>query len=101
MSYERVCKATEREEYHTKMLDSLLDHNDRHVTSLSSKSFQEAVIRVLTETKEEEKDAKRNINIITEDTLFHPPLTINTQRKDTNESNERRIASEIHAETIK
>ena len=38
------------EEYYTKMLDSLPDHNDRHITPLSSKKLQETVIRVMAET---------------------------------------------------
>ena len=53
MSYERECMATSREEYYTKMLDYLLDHNDRHGKPLSSKQLQEAVSRVMVETEEE------------------------------------------------
>ena len=52
MSYERACIANVREEYYTKMLDSLLDHNDCHGTPLSSKNLQEAVSRVMSETEE-------------------------------------------------
>ena len=56
----------------------------------------------MTETEEEECDAKRNANNVTMDTLFnHPPVTINTQRKNANIKNERRIYSNILAETIK
>ena len=35
------------------------------------------------------------------DNLFQSPFTINTQRKNANNTNERRISSEILAETIK
>ena len=93
--------ANVREEYFTKMLDSLLDHNDRHGTPLSSKKLQEAVSRVMAETEEEEKYAKRNVNNVTMDTLYQYPVTINIQRKYANVKNERQIASDIHAETIK
>ena len=95
MSYERACMSTAREEYYTKMLDSLHDDNDRHGTPLFSKNLQEAVIRVI---EEEEKDTERNVTM---DDLFHSPITINTQRKDPNVTNERQISSSIHAETIK
>ena len=47
--------ATQREEYYTDILNSLLKHNNRHGTSLSSKNLQEAVSRVM---EEKEKDAK-------------------------------------------
>ena len=70
VSYERACMATAREENYTKMLDSLLDYNDRHGTPLSSKNLQEAVRRFMAETEDEEKDAKRNINNITMYILF-------------------------------
>ena len=52
MSYERVYMATPREEYFTEMLNSLLEHNHRNGTPLSSKNLQEAVSRVM---EEEEK----------------------------------------------
>ena len=93
--------ATTREEYYTKILDSLLDHNDCHGTLLSSKKLQETVSRVMTETEEEEKDAKLNVNNVTMDTLFQYPATINTQSKYANVTNERQINSDIHAETTK
>ena len=51
--------------------------------------------------EEEEKYAELNINNSTMDTFVQSPVTINTQRKDVNVSNERRVALEIYAETIK
>ena len=93
--------ATAREEYYTKMLDSLLNHNDCHGTPLSSKKIQGAVSRFIAETEEEEKDAERNIKNVSMDTLFQSPVTINTQRKNENVTNERQIALDIHSETIK
>ena len=76
--------ATTREEYLIKMLDSILDDNERHGTTLSSKKLQGAVSIVIVE---EEKYAKHNANNVTMDTLFHSPITINTQKKDTNVTN--------------
>ena len=55
----------------------------------------------MAETEEEEKYAKCNVNNVTMDNLFQSPETINKQRNDANLSNERLIASDIHAETIK
>ena len=76
VSYERAYMASAREEYYMKMLYSLLDHNDRHRTPLPSKNLQEAVIRVMAETEEEEKYAKRSVNNVTMDTLYQYPITI-------------------------
>ena len=80
------------------MLDSIIQHNHRHGTPLSSKKLREAVIRVM---EDEEKDAKRNVNNITMDTFFQSPVTFNAQKKDANVTYERLIASDILAETIK
>ena len=56
----------------------------------------------MAETEEEERDAKFNANNVTMDTFFNQyPLTINTQRKDANVKNKRRISSNILAEIIK
>ena len=40
MSYERACMDNAREEYYINMMDSILDHNDRHITPLSRKFFK-------------------------------------------------------------
>ena len=69
--------ATEREVYFTKMLDYLLNDNERHGTSFSRKNLQGAVIRVMED----------NVNNITIDTLFQSPFTINAQNKDANVTN--------------
>ena len=90
--------AIAREVYYEKMLNYLLKNNDRHGTPFSIKKLQEVVSRF---TEEEEKYAERKVNNATMDTLFQSPVTINTQRKDTNVTNERPIAADIHAETMK
>ena len=79
-------------------MNHLIEYNRRHGTPMSNEKLQEEVIRVM---KDEEKYAKRNVNNVTTDTLFQSPATINAQKKDTNMTNERRIASGILAETIK
>ena len=97
-SYERSCMATPKEEYYTEMLYSLLEYNHCHGTPFYSRNIQEAVIRVM---EDKEKYAKRNVNNVTTDTLFQSPRTINVQKKDSNVTYERLIASGILAETIK
>ena len=81
----------EREVHFTKMLDSLIDNNERHGTPLSRKNLHEAVSRVMED----------NVNNVTMDTFFQSPITINAQKKDAKVTNERQIAADIHAETIK
>ena len=98
MSYERACMATPREEYFTKMLDSLLEHNHRHGIPFSSKNVQEAVRRVM---EEEAKYAKRNVNNFTEVLFFlvphHYQCTKEICKREKRETN----CFGIHAETIK
>ena len=80
------------------MLDSLLEHNHRHGTPLSSKKLQETVIRVM---ENKYKYSERNVNNVTMDTLFQSPITINAQNIDANVTYRRRIASVILVETLK
>ena len=101
LSYEIAYMATAGEEYCTNMLDFILDHNDRRGTPFPSKKLQETVSIVTAETEEEEKYSIPNVNNVTMDNVFQAPFTINKQRKDENVKNERRIALDIHAETIK
>ena len=51
--------------------------------------------------EDEEKYDKHNVNNVTTDSLFHPSVTIKTQKNDANVTYERQIASGILAETIK
>ena len=101
VSYERLYMATERETFSTKMLDYLLDDDERHDTILSIKDIQEAIIRVMSGTEQEDKYAKPNVNNVTMDNFFQSPVTINTQRKDAHNTNERQIDAYIHADTMK
>ena len=101
MTYERACMATTKEKYYTKMLETLVDYNDRNNAPLSNEKLRHAVSKVMAETEEEERDAERNTNNATVDTLFHQsPVTNNTQGDISNVKNERRISLETLAETI-
>ena len=55
----------------------------------------------MAETEEKERDVKHNSNNVTMDTFIQSPVTTNTPRKKTDVPNERRISSDILAETIK
>ena len=98
VSYERACMATPKEEYFTEMLDHLIEHNIFHGTPMSNEKLREAVIRVVAD---EEKNAKRNVNNVTTDTLFQSSVTVNAQNKDANVTYERNCFSGIIAETMK
>ena len=47
------------------------------------------------------EDEERNANNMTTDTFIQPPVNNNAPREKTDVSNERRISSDILAETIK
>ena len=56
----------------------------------------------MAETEDEERDAKRIASNVTMNTFFHKSTaTTNTQGNIANVTNERRISSDIPAETIK
>ena len=69
------------------MLETLIDHNDRHNVPLSSEKLRQPVSRVMAETEEGERDARRNANNVTMDTFLQSPVTINAQRKEANVTN--------------
>ena len=57
-------------------------YNDCNNVPLSNEKLQQAVSKVMAETKEEERDAKRDANNVTMDTFCHQsPVTTNTQGK--------------------
>ena len=117
VSYEEACMDTPRDEYFTDMLETLIDHNDRHNAALSIEKLRQAVSIVMAETEEEERDAKYNANNVTIDTFFNNSTispskgevsnmtsvhsTISRSKEDANVTNERQIASDIMKETIK
>ena len=97
VSYNGACMATPKEEYFTEMLHSILEHNHRHGKHYPVKSFE----KQLSESWKMKKYAKGNVNNFTTDNLFHPPVNINAQKKDSNMTYERRMALGILAETMK
>ena len=93
---------TTKDKYYTKTLETLVYYNDCNDAPFSNENIRQAVSRVMAETEEEECDSECDANNVTMDTLFNQsPDMINTQRKNANMTNERRIYPNILAETIK
>ena len=55
----------------------------------------------MAETEEEEHSIISDANNVTMDTFYQPLVTTNTQRKNENIPNEKRITSDIPAEKLK
>ena len=53
------------------MLETLIDHNDRHNAPFSSEKLQKEVSIVMAETEEKERDAKHCANYVTMDNFFN------------------------------
>ena len=68
VTYERVCMATPKDKYYEKMLETLVDDNNRNGTLFSNEKIQQAVSKVMKETEAEFECFKE----ITMDTSFQP-----------------------------
>ena len=93
--------AAPKERYYTKIVETLVDYNDRNNAPFFDEKLLQAVIKVMAETEEEELNSKLNANNVTMDNLCQSPVTTNTQGEVSNVTNERQISSDIMAETIK
>ena len=93
--------ATPKEKFFMNLLENLDDYNDRHNAPFSNEKLLHVVSKVMAETEEEERDAKRNANIVTMNTFYQFPATTNTHRKIANVTNERKFSSDILSETIR
>ena len=72
--------ATPKEKYYTKMLGTLFDYNNIKNSPLYNDNLRQAVIKVMAETEDEERNAKCNAINVTMDTFCHQyPVTTNTQ----------------------
>ena len=101
VTYEPECMATPPQK-NRKILETLVDYNNRYNAPFSNEKIQQAVSKVMAETEEEECNTKRNTNNVNIDTFCNQsPVTTNTQGYIENMTNERRIPSDILAETIK
>ena len=50
MKYERACMATQEYEYLAYMLETIIEHNDRHKIPLSNEELQQVVGMIMAET---------------------------------------------------
>ena len=66
------------------MLETLVNHNDCHNDPFSNENLRQAVSTVMSETEEEECNAKHKANNVTMDNFCQSPVTINTQRNNAN-----------------
>ena len=99
--YEQACMVATKDKYYTNMMETIVYYNDHNNAPLSNEKLWKEVSRVMAETEEEELDAKRNVNNVTMDNLFHwSSATTNTKGEIKNVTNERQISSDIMAETI-
>ena len=89
--------STDKKEYFTGLLETMIGHNDRTKTPLSKEKLLQVINTIVTETEEEDL----NVNNVTMETLIHPPVTTNAPIEKTDVTNERRISSDSLAETIK
>ena len=67
--------ATPKDKYYTKLLETLVDENNRNSAPLYNEKLRQAVSKV---TEEKEAELERNVNKITMDTSFQSPA----QKKD-------------------
>ena len=84
--------ATTKDKYFEKISETLVNHNDCHNAPLSNDKLRQAVSKVMEEIEEEVLNAKNNARDVTIDTFCHSYGTTNTQRENTNVTNERQIS---------
>ena len=78
--------ATQEEEFHTDLLETMIDNNNRTKTPFFKK---ETLTSNLYHCGKNGRQ-KRNANNVTTKNFIHPPVTTNAQKKKTDVANERR-----------
>ena len=89
VTYERACMVTQKEEYYTNTLETIIDHDDCHNVAFSNEKLRQAFSKIMAEMEEEECDAGRSANNVTIDTLIQSSVMTNTLRKKKNFPNKR------------
>ena len=84
VTYEQAGMAAPINKYYEKMLKILVDYNDRNNAPFSSEKLQQAIITVMAETEEEERNIISDSNNVTMNTFCQSPITTNTQGDNTN-----------------
>ena len=76
--------ATQKEESHTGLLVTTIEHNDCSNTPFSKEHLLQPINTVVAYTEDEDRDAKHNTNNVTTDTFIQPPSRrIHQERKQT------------------
>ena len=85
VTFEQACMAKTKDKYYMKMLETLVDYNDRNNEPFSNEKIRQAVRRVMSETEREERDTGRNSNNVYMDTFFIvlPSQSIHKERFQT------------------
>ena len=79
-----------KDKNYKKILEMLVDYNDRNNAPLSNEKIRQSVSRVMADMEQEERDAKLNANNVTIDTFLNQsPITNNTQGEIANMTSER------------
>ena len=79
VTYEQACMATTRDKYYTKMLETLVDYNDRNNAPLSNEKLWQSISKFMSETEAEERNIISDSNNMTMDTVCQSPVTTNKQ----------------------
>ena len=82
--FERACMDTTRDKYYTKMLETLVDYNNRNNAPLSNDKLWQAISTVMEKMEEEERNFILDSNNLNMDTFCQFPVTTNTQGDNAN-----------------
>ena len=81
VKYDRVCMATQEDEYLADLLETTVEHNDFHKTPFSEEKIRKVVNTIVAETEEEGRDSKSNANNVTTENFVQIIVTTNTPRE--------------------
>ena len=79
MTYEQACMDTPREKYYTKMLETLVDYNDRKNVPLSNEKIWQEMGKLISEEEADERIINLDDHNLTVDTFYQSPVMTNTQ----------------------
>ena len=73
-----------KRKYYRKMLETLVDYNDRNNAPLSNENLQQAISTVVAETEAGKRNIILDANNVAMDTFCQSPITTNTQGENAN-----------------
>ena len=81
---ERVCMATPKDKYHTKMYKTLVDYNERNDAPVSNEKIQQEMRKLITKEEADARNITSDAHNTTADNFCQTPVTPNTQGKNEN-----------------